>query len=147
MSRVGTTSRVDARLEQARARLQRVAPVDVAGRLDLGAVLVDIRPLQQRAVEGEVRDALVVDRNVLEWRFDPTNEAALPWASRNLEVIVLCQEGYASSFAAESLLDLGVTRATDVAGGFAAWKAAGLPWTTTVSPTLDQLQEVRDGGA
>ena len=66
-------------------------------------------------------DALPIDRNVLEWRLDPLSDAALPIASHDLHVIVLCQEGYASSLAAAALQDLGILRATDVIGGYAAW--------------------------
>jgi rhodanese-related sulfurtransferase len=101
-------------------------------------VLVDIRPSEQRAAEGEVPGALIIERNVLEWRLDPTSEAALPIASYDLDVIVLCQEGFTSSLAAASLLELGVVRATDVEGGFAAWRMAGLRWARTVSPTVDR---------
>jgi rhodanese-related sulfurtransferase len=119
---------IELRLEEARRDLRRVAPLDVPARLDAGAVLVDIRPVQQRLVHGEVADAYVIERNVLEWRLDPTSGASFPWASPDLEVIVLCQEGYASSLAAESLQRVGILAATDVEGGFVAWKAAGLPW-------------------
>nr|WP_269204741.1 rhodanese-like domain-containing protein [Motilibacter deserti] len=102
-------------------------PYEVVDELRSGAVLVDIRPAAQRAAEGEVPGALIVERNVLEWRFDPASTARLPVASYGLRVIVLCSEGYTSSLAAASLHDLGVTRATDVIGGFRAWAAAGLP--------------------
>src|SRR5690606_5743253 len=94
------------------------------------ALLVDIRPAAQRAEEGEVPGALIVERNVLEWRFDPASDARLPQATdHDVRVIVLCSEGYTSSLAAASLQDLGLTRATDVVGGFKAWRAAGLPTT------------------
>jgi rhodanese-related sulfurtransferase len=119
------------RLEQARQGLRRLRPEDVSARLDQGAVLVDIRPLQQRVLHGQIADAVVIERNVLEWRLDPSSSAALPWAAHDLEVVVLCQEGYASSLAAESLQRVGISAATDVHGGFAAWKAAGLPWVET----------------
>ena len=72
-------------------------------------------------------DALVVERNVLEWRFDPTSPARVPEAAPDLQVVVLCSEGYTSSLAAAALHDVGVPRATDLAGGVAAWRAAGLP--------------------
>jgi rhodanese-related sulfurtransferase len=108
--------------------------------MNSGAVLVDIRPAAQRAAEGEVPGAFVVERNVLEWRLDPSSEAALPVAAYDLDVIILCQEGFTSSLAAESLLDLGLTRATDVDGGFQAWRDAGLSWSRTVSPTVDELR-------
>ncbi len=124
------TSRIDLLLSAARARLDRLTPEQAAEEIrSAGAVLVDIRPAAQRAAEGEVEAALVVERNVLEWRFDPTSDAALPIADDDLRVIVLCQEGYTSSLAAAALLDVGVHRATDVEGGFAAWRAAGLPTT------------------
>nr|WP_202881644.1 rhodanese-like domain-containing protein [Pedococcus badiiscoriae] len=97
------------------------------------AVLVDIRPAAQRAVEGEVAahlGPLVVERNVLEWRFDPRHEARLDVARFDTRVLVLCQEGFTSSLAADALLRLGIRRATDVVGGFRAWREAGLPITT-----------------
>jgi rhodanese-related sulfurtransferase len=87
---------------------------------------VDIRPERQRAAEGEIPGALVVERNVLEWRFAPASPARLPIASYEMQVIVVCSEGYTSSLAAASLQDLGVRRATDLDGGFHAW-LAGLP--------------------
>nr|WP_019877187.1 rhodanese-like domain-containing protein [Sporichthya polymorpha] len=83
-------------------------------------------PAAQRAAEGSVPGALIIERNVLEWRFDPRSDARLPIASYDLSVVVICSEGYTSSLAAASLQDLGL-RATDVIGGFSAWKAAGLP--------------------
>jgi rhodanese-related sulfurtransferase len=92
-----------------------------------GAVLVDIRSQAQRAGQGVVPGALQVERNVLEWRFDPRSPARLPQASYRLRVIVMCVEGYTSSLAAASLQDLGVAGATDLAGGFRAWQRAGLP--------------------
>lgn len=121
-----TTSRIDLLLSAARARLDRLSPEETALELADGAVLVDIRPAAQRAEHGEVPGALLVERNVLEWRFDATSDAALPVAHDDLRVVVLCQEGYTSSLAAAALRDVGVHRATDVVGGFAAWGAAGL---------------------
>jgi rhodanese-related sulfurtransferase len=117
-------------LAAARARLDRLGPHAVAAAVSRGAVLVDIRPAAQRAEFGEIPGALPIERNVLEWRLDPRSDARLPVADRyDLEVIVTCQEGYTSSLAAASLHDLGLRRATDLAGGFAAWRAAGLPTT------------------
>jgi rhodanese-related sulfurtransferase len=114
-------------LEEARSRLQRIGPLEAATRVAAGAVLVDIRPAAQRAAEGSIPGALVVERNVLEWRFDPAGDARLPEASDyDVEVIVLCSEGYTSSLAADALRSLGLHRATDVVGGFAAWRAVGL---------------------
>jgi rhodanese-related sulfurtransferase len=124
---------IDEMLARARAKLTRLTPTEAFDRVQAGAVLVDIRPNAQRAreghVEGAVAGAIVVERNVLEWRFDPTSDARLPQATGyDVEVIVLCSEGYTSSLAAASLQQLGLTRATDVVGGFHAWVAAGLPY-------------------
>ena len=121
------TSRIDRVLDDARARLHRLSAREVPAALDRGALLVDIRPQAQRDREGGVPAALVIERNVLEWRFDPTSDARLDIAAYDLQVIVLCQEGYTSSLAAASLQDLGIERATDVIGGYAAWRDAGLP--------------------
>ncbi|WP_067505772.1 rhodanese-like domain-containing protein [Actinoplanes sp. TFC3] len=116
-------------LEAARARLTRVGPQQTKQALERGAVLVDIRPAAQRAEHGEIPGALIIERNVLEWRLDPRSDARLSFTHYDLEVIVTCQEGYTSSLAAAALQDLGLHRATDLAGGFAAWQAAGLPTT------------------
>jgi rhodanese-related sulfurtransferase len=122
---------IDEILERARARLARLGPHEVAAAIERGAVLVDIRPAAQRAEFGEIPGAVVIERNVLEWRLDPRSDARLPFAgSYDLEVIVTCQEGYTSSLAAASLQELGLARATDLAGGYAAWRDAGLPVTT-----------------
>ena len=111
-------------LEEARRRLVRLSPQQAALARRKGAVLVDIRPAAQRAREGSLPEALVVERNVLEWRFDPTSGACLPIADHDLQVIVICSEGYTSSLAAAALQELGVWRATDVVGGYAAWRRA-----------------------
>ncbi|GAA1069253.1 rhodanese-like domain-containing protein [Kitasatospora nipponensis] len=92
------------------------------------ALLVDIRPAAQRGREGQIPGALVIERNVLEWRLDPTGSHRIPEATGyELPVVVVCSEGYASSLAAASLRELGLHRATDLDGGFVAWAAAGLP--------------------
>ena len=120
---------IEQMLSAARARLQRVSPNEVFDALTQeGTILVDIRPEGQRAIEGSIPGALIVERNVLEWRFDPTSSARLPVAkNHDLQVIVFCSEGYTSSLAAAALHDLGLWRATDIVGGFHAWRAAGLP--------------------
>lgn len=114
-------------LDAARARLRRLDPVSahraVTGD---GAVLIDIRPAAQRVAEGSVPGSLVIERNVLEWRLDPRSDARLPIAAYDLQAIVLCSEGYTSSLAAAALQEIGLSRATDVVGGFQAWRAAGL---------------------
>jgi len=120
-------SRIDRVLEEARARLRRLSAREVPDALARGAILVDIRPQAQRELEGEVPGALVIERNVLEWRCDPTSEARLPQAiDDDVEWVILCSEGYTSSLAAASLLDLGLHRATDVIGGYHALKAEGI---------------------
>jgi rhodanese-related sulfurtransferase len=124
---------IDDQLADARSRLRRVSARAAYQEVLYGrALLVDIRPTAQRATEGEVAAhlaPLVVERNVLEWRFDPRSPAALPVAGYETRVVVLCQEGYTSSLAADALVRLGVRRATDVVGGFRAWREAGLPTT------------------
>jgi rhodanese-related sulfurtransferase len=121
---------VDEMLAAARARLRRLTPQQAYRAQQDGAVLVDIRPAAQRAEWGEIPGAVVVERNVLEWRLDPRSAARLPVAEHHgLPVVVVCHEGYTSSLAAASLQDLGLHRATDLAGGFVAWSAAALPVT------------------
>lgn len=123
-------SRIDQVLESARMRLRRLAAEEVPAALRRGALLVDIRPQAQRAREGEVPaslNPLVIERNVLEWRCDPTSAARLPQAvGDEVEWVVLCSEGYTSSLAAAALQDLGLHRATDVIGGYHALAAAGI---------------------
>jgi rhodanese-related sulfurtransferase len=120
---------IDQVLSAARTRLRRLSPEEAhEAMIKTGAILVDIRPGAQRAVEGSIPGALVVERNVLEWRFDPASSARLPVATdHDIQVIVFCSEGYTSSLAAIALQDLGLHRATDMIGGFQAWKAMRLP--------------------
>ena len=125
---------IEQMLSAARARLRRLSPDEAyEAATKTEAVLVDIRPEGQRAIEGSIPGALIVERNVLEWRFDPASSARLPVADdHDIQVIVFCSEGYTSSLAAAALQDLGLWRATDIVGGFHAWRVAGLP---TVPPT------------
>ncbi len=119
---------IDEVLVEARARLKRMSPQSAAAAARSGAILVDIRPSAQRAEEGEIPGAVVIERNVLEWRLDPSSDAHIPAAvDHDVEVIVFCSEGYTSSLAASSLQHLGLHRATDMEGGFRAWARAGLP--------------------
>ena len=121
---------IDEILSEARGRLSRVSPQDAHARVLAGALLVDIRYELLRRRDGVIPGALIVERNELEWRLDPQCEYRLPQAEHHdLDVLVLCNEGYASSLAALSLRQLGLHRATDVIGGFQAWAAAGLPVT------------------
>ena len=119
---------IDELLEQVRARIDRVQPAEAARRLAAGALLVDTRPVEQRDRDGEVPGAVVVDRNVLEWRLDPASPYRIPEVTRHdLDVVVLCNQGYSSSLVADTLRSLGLHRAVDVIGGFEAWVADGLP--------------------
>ena len=122
---------IDELLEREREQLERLSPEEAAAAVaDSGAVLVDIRYAALRDRDGTVPGALVVERNELEWRLDPQCDYRLPEATgHDLQVIVVCNEGYASSLAARSLQALGLSRATDLIGGFQAWAAAGLPVT------------------
>ena len=126
MTNHAATSRIDDVLAGARGRLRRLPAREVPGALRRGAVLVDIRPHAQRERDGGVPAALVIERNVLEWRCDPTSDARLPQAvDDDVEWVVLCSEGYTSSLAAAALQDLGLHRATDVVGGYRALRETG----------------------
>lgn len=119
---------IDQLLSAARARLRRVGPHAAAALAADGGVLVDIRPVAQRQREGRLPGALIVERNVLEWRFDPASPHRLPELTGHQQpIVIVCSEGYASSLAAAVLQDLGLRHATDLEGGFQAWAAAGLP--------------------
>ena len=124
-------SGIDVLLEAARARLDRVTVAGLAAEQAAGALVVDLRPLEQRQRDGELPGAVVIDRNVLEWRLDPTSPYRIPEATHSdLRVIIVCNEGYASSLAAATLQDLGLRRATDLVGGYQAWRAADADRTT-----------------
>lgn len=111
-------------LQECRAGLDRVEPADLAAAAAAGALVVDTRPVEQRRRDGELPGALVVDRNVLEWRLDPSSPHRLPVADDpQRRVVVVCNEGYSSSLAAATLQRLGLPNATDLRGGFQAWRA------------------------
>jgi rhodanese-related sulfurtransferase len=112
-------------LDEARDRLERVEPEDLHAEQAAGALVVDIRPSDQRRRDGELPGAVVIDRNVLEWRLDPGSPDRIDEADDyRRRVILVCNEGYASSLAAVTLQDLGLVRATDLVGGFQAWAAS-----------------------
>jgi rhodanese-related sulfurtransferase len=118
---------IDEHLARARDRLQRLTPEEARAAVAAGgAVIVDTRPLEQRREQGIVAGAVVTGRNVLEWRADPTSGHTDP-ALRGRRLIVMCAEGYSSSLAAVSLQEAGLADATDLVGGFLAWRDAGLP--------------------
>ena len=123
--------RVGDLLNDSRSRLVRVSARAAYQEVLFGrAVLVDIRPQRQREQAGEVHPDLgpvVIERDVLQWRLDPRRPSSLPIADLGLRVILICQDGYTSSLAAEVLLGLGIHRSADIIGGFAAWRSAGLP--------------------
>jgi rhodanese-related sulfurtransferase len=125
---------VDDLLEAARAVLARVTPEQVAG-LE-GALLVDIRPQANRAVEGEIEGAIPIERIHLEWRLDPRGSHRIDGFTEDTPVVVFCNDGYASSLAARDLKLLGLRRATDLIGGYRAWKTAGLPTVAGGTPAI-----------
>jgi rhodanese-related sulfurtransferase len=125
---------IDELLERTRRGLERVDPHEAFAASASGGLLVDIRYAALRERDGLIPGALVVERNELEWRLDPLGSHRLPEATdHDLRIVVICNEGYASSLAAASLKELGLHRATDLVGGFQAWRAAGLP--VIASPT------------
>jgi rhodanese-related sulfurtransferase len=128
---------VDELLAVARARIRRLDPLETAAACRRGAVLIDIRPTVQRRWEGDVPGAVVIERNVLEWRLDPASAHRLAEiAAPGREIVVMCSEGYASSLVAATLVDLGYAGAADLAGGFQAWLKAGLPVRRRRGPRL-----------
>jgi rhodanese-related sulfurtransferase len=115
---------IDVLLAHARSGLDRVRPENLAEEVAAGAILIDTRPIEQRQRDGDLPGAIVVDRNVLEWRLDPTSPHRLPIATdANRRFIIVCNEGYSSSLAAATLQELGLHFATDLVGGFQAWRA------------------------
>lgn len=120
--------RVDQVLAASRVGVQRLSPEQTLAAMSRGALLIDTRTEVQRREQGELPGALVIDRTVLEWRLDPTSPSRIPEAtSHDLQVVVVCRQGYSSSLAAASLRMVGLSRATDLVGGVEAWVAAGLP--------------------
>jgi rhodanese-related sulfurtransferase len=121
---------VDELIEHSRRGVRRLGPREVVEAAARGALVVDTRTEAQRRRQGELPGALVIDRTVLEWRLDPKCEFRIPEAGDfDLEIVVVCRQGYSSSVAAASLRALGLHRATDMVGGVEAWAAAGLPLT------------------
>lgn len=116
-------SAIDEMLAHARTHLDRVPPEALAGEAASGALIIDTRPVEQRERDGALPGAVVVDRNVLEWRLDPTSAHRLPIVTgSDQRIIVVCNEGYSSSLAAATLRELGLPRATDLIGGYQAWR-------------------------
>jgi rhodanese-related sulfurtransferase len=135
VSRALHRSTINDRLEHARSRYRRLPPAAAYQATRRGSLLIDTRDGEQRRQNGVVPGAVGIDRTVLEWRIDPESGATHPAVtSLHLPLILLCQQGYSSSLAVVSLLDLGATDVTDVEGGFEAWRAAGLPVAPYGSP-------------
>jgi rhodanese-related sulfurtransferase len=137
----GRRTTINDLLIAARSRLIRLEPAEAAAAARDGAVIVDIRSERDREHDGVIPGALFFPRNVLEWRLDPASGRSDPELGNALdrEIILVCNEGYQSSLAAATLQDLGFARATDVAGGFQAWRAAGLPVEPAPPTTLLDL--------
>jgi len=136
---------VDDLLADARARLgHRPSPAEAAEAQAAGALLVDIRPVEQRLRDGEIPGAVFIERNVLEWRLDPTSRWRHPEVTRtDRPLVVVCNEGYQSSLSATVALDLGWTSATDLAGGFQAWRRAGLPVVQATPDVVGLTEEIQ----
>jgi rhodanese-related sulfurtransferase len=116
---------IDDVLAAARSGLDRVEPAELAEEIEHGAVVIDIRPVEQRERDGDLPGAVVIDRNVLEWRLDPSSPHRLPIATdHDVRFVLVCNEGYGSSLAAKSLQDVGLARATDLVGGYQSWRTA-----------------------
>ncbi len=109
-------------LDESRRELVRVLPADLAAAQAAGALVVDIRPAEQRQRDGDLPEAVVIDRSVLEWRLDPSSPHRLPVADDpERRIVLVCDQGYSSSLAAHTLQRLGLPNATDLGGGYLAW--------------------------
>jgi rhodanese-related sulfurtransferase len=131
----GSRTTINALLAAARGRLARLEPREAVAAVRDGAVIIDIRSERDRERDGVIPGARCIPRNVLEWRLDPASGHSDPQLSDALDrrLILVCNEGYQSSLAAATLQDLGFTRATDLVGGFLAWRVAGLPIESVIS--------------
>jgi rhodanese-related sulfurtransferase len=119
---------VDDLLSEVRNRYERVLPEQASEEQSAGAIIVDTRSYEQRRDHGLIPGAVIMERNVMEWRLDPASDAHEAWVEgHNTRIVVMCQQGFGSSLAVRSLLDMGLTRVTDMIGGFEAWRDADLP--------------------
>jgi len=129
------SSAIAGHLKRAREDLERVTAEQAFAEWQQGALLIDTRTFEQRRVQGDVPGARCIDRTVFEWRLDPTSPRCIPEVTGpDTRIIVMCRQGYSSSLAAASLQTLGLRNATDITGGFGAWRDAGLPLTPFVDP-------------
>lgn len=122
MGRAQDSRSIDELLVAARAKLDRLEAADLDAAMDEGALVVDLRPVEQRERDGDLPGAIVIDRNVLEWRLDPASAHRIPETSYQTRIVLVCNEGYATSLAAATLQELGLD-ATDLVGGYQAWLA------------------------
>jgi rhodanese-related sulfurtransferase len=129
-------SAIDDAVDAARSTLDRADPGEAQRLQSEGALIVDIRPHANRLAEGEIPGAIPIERIHLEWRLDPTSDWKIPQANADVPVIIVCNEGYASSLAAADLQRLGLPHATDLIGGYRAWRASGLPTTPGATPAI-----------
>ena len=136
----------DAMVAESRTGAVRLTPRAAWSKLLTGGVLVDIRPMEQRVRDGEIEGSLVIEQNVVEWRLATTSATRLAGLPADAPVIVLCNEGYASSLVAANLRRLGLPSATDVAGGFVAWCAAGLPVVPGGRRAIHEASSVSEEG-
>jgi rhodanese-related sulfurtransferase len=137
-----TPPTIDDLLLQARSGLARLDPVLALRAVHDGAILIDTRPEFQRRADGEIPGAIIIERNHLEWRCDPVSRARIPEATgHQVRWIICCDQGYSSSLAVASLQALGLSSATDVIGGFQAWRAAGLPVATPGQSSRPRLPD------
>jgi rhodanese-related sulfurtransferase len=136
---------VDQLLDYVRSRYERMSPQEAFEAQRAGAILVDTRCYEQRRDHGLIPGAVLMERNVMEWRLDPRSDAHETWAGgHDARIIVVCQQGFGSSLAVRSLLDMGLERATDLVGGFEAWRDAGLP-VAPHSPEADERARTGPG--
>ncbi len=119
-------SAIDGLISRLRSRYIRVEPLDLAKEMANGALVIDTRPVEQRRRDGELPGAIVVDRNVLEWRLDPSSPHRLPQVTPRSRVVVVCNQGFSSTLAAASLQSLGLPQATDLVDGYQGLLAAGV---------------------
>lgn len=114
-------------LDEARKRLLRLTPQEAHRAMNDGGLLVDTRSDDERREQGIIPGVRHFPLSLLEWHIDPASGYGDPDIGLDSWIILVCAEGYSSSLAAARLQSLGFERATDVIGGFEAWRAEGLP--------------------
>ena len=132
---------LDELLAEAAGLIERLTPAEAAAAASAGALVVDIRSDLPRERTGVIPGSIHVPRTVLEWRFEPGGDWRSPSAGRLDEpLVVICEHGFSSVFAAAALVRLGYAHVGDVVGGFEAWQRAGLPVVPAPPPhAADEL--------